>query len=118
MSLKHKQCILHKIFHVATIDGYEDVPTNDEKSLQKATAHQPISVAIEVGGRDFRFYKFVSVQCFRFCLDGISIDIFCTHMDCSLRDLRIFCLDGILIDIFIHACIEVQLINGIADFLG
>ena len=109
---------MQKISHVATIDGYEDVPTNDEKSLQKAAVHQPISVAIEAGGRDFQFYKSVSVQCFRFCLDGISIDIFCTHMNCSLRDLHIFCLDGILIDIFIHACIEIQLISGIVDFLG
>lgn len=46
-----------KISHVVTIDGYEDVPTNDEKSLQKAAAHQPISVAMEGGGRDFQFYK-------------------------------------------------------------
>lgn len=46
-----------KISHVVTIDGYEDVPTNDEKSLQNAAAHQPISVAIEAGGRDFQFYK-------------------------------------------------------------
>ncbi|KAL0719167.1 hypothetical protein Bca4012_068491 [Brassica carinata] len=42
---------------VVTIDGFEDVPENDEKSLKKALAHQPISVAIEAGGREFQLYK-------------------------------------------------------------
>ncbi|XP_010539770.1 PREDICTED: cysteine protease XCP2 [Tarenaya hassleriana] len=42
---------------VVTIDGYKDVPRNDEKSLLKALAHQPLSVAIEASGREFQFYK-------------------------------------------------------------
>ncbi|KAL5650596.1 hypothetical protein ACJX0J_041405, partial [Zea mays] len=42
---------------VVSIDGFEDVPENDEKSLQKAVAHQPVSVAIEAGGREFQLYK-------------------------------------------------------------
>ncbi|CAN4095503.1 unnamed protein product [Withania somnifera] len=42
---------------VVTIDGYHDVPTNDEQSLLKALANQPVSVAIEASGRDFQFYK-------------------------------------------------------------
>ncbi|GAB4852247.1 hypothetical protein Ancab_016439 [Ancistrocladus abbreviatus] len=42
---------------VVTIDEYEDVPPNDEKSLQKAVANQPVSVAIEGGGRDFQLYE-------------------------------------------------------------
>ncbi|KAJ8766873.1 hypothetical protein K2173_009217 [Erythroxylum novogranatense] len=42
---------------VVTIDGYQDVPENDEKSLQKAVAHQPVSVAIEAGGRAFQLYQ-------------------------------------------------------------
>ena len=29
-----------------TIDGFEDVPENDEAALQKAVAKQPVSVAI------------------------------------------------------------------------
>ncbi|KAL4278752.1 hypothetical protein GQ457_03G003210 [Hibiscus cannabinus] len=43
--------------HVVTIDGYEDVPENDESSLKKAVAYQPVSVAIEAGGRDFQLYQ-------------------------------------------------------------
>ncbi|KAF8048314.1 hypothetical protein N665_2565s0005 [Sinapis alba] len=42
---------------VVTIDGYEAVPGNDEKSLKKALAHQPVSVAMEAGGREFQLYK-------------------------------------------------------------
>lgn len=29
-----------------TIDGYEDVPSNDIAALKKAIAHQPVAVAI------------------------------------------------------------------------
>jgi hypothetical protein len=45
---------------VVSIDAFEDVPENDEKSLQKAVAHQPVSVAIEAGGRQFQLYKSVN----------------------------------------------------------
>ncbi|XP_076920078.1 cysteine proteinase mucunain-like [Bidens hawaiensis] len=41
---------------VVSIDGYEDVPVNNEAALQKAAANQPITVAIEAGGREFQFY--------------------------------------------------------------
>ncbi|XP_054791965.1 cysteine proteinase mucunain-like [Prosopis cineraria] len=41
---------------VVAIDGYEDVPVNDEKALKKAVANQPVSVAIEAGGREFQLY--------------------------------------------------------------
>lgn len=47
-----------KISHVLTTDGYEEVPTSYEKSLQNAAAHQPISVAMEGHGRDFQFCKY------------------------------------------------------------
>ncbi|GLU04224.1 hypothetical protein SLE2022_213830 [Rubroshorea leprosula] len=42
---------------VVTIDDYEDVPQNNEQALQKAVANQPVSVAIEGGGRAFQFYE-------------------------------------------------------------
>uniref|UniRef100_M4CMP1 Peptidase C1A papain C-terminal domain-containing protein n=1 Tax=Brassica campestris TaxID=3711 RepID=M4CMP1_BRACM len=41
---------------VVTIDSYEDVPANIKESLKKAFSHQPISVAIEAGGRVFQLY--------------------------------------------------------------
>lgn len=41
---------------VVTIEGYEDVLPNDEKALQKAVAHQPVSVAIEASGRALQLY--------------------------------------------------------------
>lgn len=50
---------LQKNARVVTIDGYEDVPENDENSLKKAVANQPISVAIEAGGRAFQLYDSV-----------------------------------------------------------
>ncbi|XP_054785214.1 zingipain-2-like [Prosopis cineraria] len=43
--------------HVATINGYEDVPANSEQALQKAVANQPVSVAIDASGSDFQFYS-------------------------------------------------------------
>ncbi|KAL6651910.1 hypothetical protein ACP70R_010835 [Stipagrostis hirtigluma subsp. patula] len=42
---------------VVTIDSYEDVTPNSEKSLQKAVANQPVSVAIEAAGRAFQLYS-------------------------------------------------------------
>ncbi|RRT58967.1 hypothetical protein B296_00024873 [Ensete ventricosum] len=41
-------------FEVVSIDGYENIPQNDEKALRKAVANQPVSVAIEAGGRECR----------------------------------------------------------------
>ncbi|KAK6159273.1 hypothetical protein DH2020_006587 [Rehmannia glutinosa] len=43
--------------HVVSIDSYEDVPENDEQALMKAVANQPVSVAIEAGGRAFQLYQ-------------------------------------------------------------
>uniref|UniRef100_A0ACD5X1Z6 Uncharacterized protein n=1 Tax=Avena sativa TaxID=4498 RepID=A0ACD5X1Z6_AVESA len=43
--------------HDVTIDGYEDVPANDESALQKAVVNQPVSVAIDASGNDFQFYS-------------------------------------------------------------
>lgn len=41
---------------IVTIDGYESVPSNDEKSLMKAVANQPISVAIDASSTAFQLY--------------------------------------------------------------
>lgn len=45
---------------VVSIDGHEDVPANDEDSLMKAVANQPVSVAIDAGSSDFQLYSEVS----------------------------------------------------------
>uniref|UniRef100_A0ACD6AH47 Uncharacterized protein n=1 Tax=Avena sativa TaxID=4498 RepID=A0ACD6AH47_AVESA len=42
---------------VVTIDGYQDVPANNEAALQKAVAAQPVSVAIDASGSQFQFYS-------------------------------------------------------------
>ncbi|XP_073098952.1 thiol protease SEN102 isoform X1 [Elaeis guineensis] len=42
---------------VVTINGYENVPANNEAALMKAVAHQPVSVAIEASGYAFQFYS-------------------------------------------------------------
>lgn len=62
---------MQKNAKVVTIDGYEDVPENDEKSLKKAVAHQPVSVAIEAGGRAFQLYQSVIAQLY--CLMKCSL---------------------------------------------
>lgn len=41
----------------ATITGYEKVPANSEEALMAAVAIQPVSVAIDGVGQDFRFYS-------------------------------------------------------------
>ncbi|XP_031396063.1 senescence-specific cysteine protease SAG12-like [Punica granatum] len=41
----------------ATITAYEDVPANSESALLNAVAKQPVSVAIDASGNDFRFYQ-------------------------------------------------------------
>ncbi|KAG6549528.1 hypothetical protein Mapa_008909 [Marchantia paleacea] len=45
-----------KMKDAATITGYEDVPVNSEKDLQKAVAYQPVSVAVDASSFDWMFY--------------------------------------------------------------
>lgn len=51
---------MQKNAKVVKIDNYEDVPENNEKALQKAVSQQPVSVAIEAGGRAFQLYDSVN----------------------------------------------------------
>ncbi|KAK2987201.1 hypothetical protein RJ640_029086 [Escallonia rubra] len=41
----------------ATINGFENVPANNESALLNAVANQPVSVAIDASSPDFQFYK-------------------------------------------------------------
>ena len=62
---------------VVKINGYHDVPENDELSLLKALAHQPLSVAIEASDRDFQFYSGVSMLAFHIiCNHSIHVTSF------------------------------------------
>ncbi|ONK77661.1 uncharacterized protein A4U43_C02F9140 [Asparagus officinalis] len=55
---KERQCDARKnSHHVVVIDGHENVPANDEESLMKAVANQPVSVSIEASGQAFQFYS-------------------------------------------------------------
>ncbi|KAL0002095.1 hypothetical protein SO802_015876 [Lithocarpus litseifolius] len=42
--------------HAATINGHEDVPSNNEQALLMDVSSQPISVAIDARRSDFQFY--------------------------------------------------------------
>ncbi|XP_022715771.1 zingipain-2-like [Durio zibethinus] len=42
---------------VTDISDYEEVPSNDEEALLKAVTNQPVSIAIDGSGRDFKFYS-------------------------------------------------------------
>lgn len=61
-----------------SIDSYEDVPVNQEAALQKAAANQPITVAIEAGGRDFQFYTSVK-SLFLVIIFNLAKEIYILH---------------------------------------
>nr|KAJ0228136.1 hypothetical protein LSAT_V11C100011930 [Lactuca sativa] len=42
--------------HAVSIDGYENVPEENEDALLKAVAHQPVSVAVDAQSNDFQLY--------------------------------------------------------------
>lgn len=70
-------CLFHQEeTETVTISGYHDVPQNNEQSLLKALANQPLSVAIEASGRDFQFYSGVCLIVFFL----YKSDILCTQL--------------------------------------
>nr|WNA21412.1 putative senescence-specific cysteine protease SAG39 [Hemerocallis fulva] len=51
-------CNSEKSFsHPVTINGFENVPSNDESALLKAVANQPVSVAVDAGSYAFQLYS-------------------------------------------------------------
>ncbi|WOK99396.1 hypothetical protein Cni_G08108 [Canna indica] len=55
---KQMTCLKNKLKHrVVTIDGYTDVPANNEDLLLQAVAKQPVSVGICGSERAFQFYS-------------------------------------------------------------
>jgi len=54
---KSGKCHTPKCKPAVTIEGFVDVPHNDEKALQAAVAQQPVSVAIEADKSVFQLYK-------------------------------------------------------------
>lgn len=49
-------CLVLNDRSAVTIDGFEDVPENDEAALKQAVAMQPVSVAICASG-GLQFYR-------------------------------------------------------------
>lgn len=43
--------------NIVHINGYEDVPHNNEEALLKAASQQPVSVALDCSGHGFQFYS-------------------------------------------------------------
>ncbi|MCO5590650.1 hypothetical protein L7F22_044623 [Adiantum nelumboides] len=41
---------------IVTIDGFTDVPANNEEALLQAVSQQPVSAAIEASGKNFQLY--------------------------------------------------------------
>ncbi|CAL9075362.1 unnamed protein product [Musa acuminata var. zebrina] len=55
---KQRTCLKNKLKRrVVTIDGYKDVPANNEKLLLQAVAQQPVSVGICGSERAFQLYS-------------------------------------------------------------
>lgn len=48
--------------NIVTIDGFSDVPENDEAALVYAVSRQPVSVGIEASSLDFQLYAGVRVE--------------------------------------------------------
>ncbi|GKD77737.1 putative peptidase C1A [Tanacetum coccineum] len=57
-TMKQEECDRAKFgHHAVTLDGLEYVPKDDEESLLKAVAHQPVVISMDPGHPDFGFYS-------------------------------------------------------------
>ncbi|XP_074302542.1 cysteine protease XCP2-like [Silene latifolia] len=54
---RYSGCTNKDLNEMISINGYHDVPANDEASLIKDLAHQPVTVAVDASGRDFQFHS-------------------------------------------------------------
>lgn len=90
-----------------TIDGFEDVPENDEAALKQAVAMQPVSVAIcASGGLQFYSSGIVGGK----CCDELDHGVLAVGYGVvrSVTDLKLCCL----------ICLEPSLIVGNVPGLG
>ncbi|KAL7117130.1 hypothetical protein ACP275_03G052500 [Erythranthe tilingii] len=71
--------IYDMISPTVTIDGYENVPMNNEEALLKAVANQPVSVAIDSRGSHFQFYS--ECECGTELDHGVAIVGYGTTLD-------------------------------------
>eukprot|EP01023_Acetabularia_acetabulum_P021978 TRINITY_DN2171_c0_g1_i4.p1 TRINITY_DN2171_c0_g1~~TRINITY_DN2171_c0_g1_i4.p1 ORF type:complete len:345 (+),score=54.28 TRINITY_DN2171_c0_g1_i4:133-1167(+) len=52
------KCQVDKVqTHAVSIQGYQDVPENNETAMMQVVRHQPLSVAIEADTKSFQLYK-------------------------------------------------------------
>ncbi|GJT36438.1 putative peptidase C1A [Tanacetum coccineum] len=57
-TMKREECDKSKFgHHSVTLDGSEYIPKDDEESLLKAVAHQPVVIAMDPSHPDYGFYK-------------------------------------------------------------
>lgn len=70
------------------IDGYVDVPTNNEEALLQAVAQQPVSVAIDGGAFAFMFYEKVF---------SLNPPVFCmkSRTSCRQTEIHLLFLQGV-----------------------
>lgn len=69
------------------IDGYENVPENNEEALLKAVAHQPVSVSIEASGKPFQFYSEVTSKSVLVIKQHQSKVEIIINIDCGLQNI-------------------------------
>lgn len=71
------------------IDGYENLPANDESALMKAVAHQPVTAVVDSSSREFQLYESVKKKIsldFRSLVEKrFSLIVFDLKMECLME---------------------------------